>query len=250
MGNAKGFDGWSGSRLVNPVTGVPVRSARLLAEEASLDAMRAAASVPMICGDDIAPSPARGAFRVFEPLKMVPGSVVRQTTDGHRGRHAIARADVFDTMEQTALAAHMRRHPKAPFVPPFSPGQVQAARHYRDLVERHAGGGTRCSSLEAGRGGDGNGGGFMDTWLTESREIAGLQRRAVAGAPTLVLSPARHQDRDNARRAIRLPELLVAVCLHELTLSAVLKRFGWQPRGAHVRSLREALAEALERMRG
>ncbi len=131
--------------------------ARLQSEAARLAAIKARGNVPEICGDAIPEAPARGAFRVFEPEGLYPDGQggFEAKHAGYRGRSAIQRADVFDIM-----AAKAARHKKPS---PLSPGQVAIGRHYRDLVERHACAGLKCSSIEASRSsGSGRGGDFID----------------------------------------------------------------------------------------
>ncbi|WP_297340750.1 hypothetical protein [Pseudophaeobacter sp.] len=119
----------------------PDGAARLEAEEIRLAGIKARSALPEICGDAIAEAPARGAFRVFEPQALYRdgegGFAVKHA--GYRGRSAIQRADVFDVM-----AAKAARHNKPS---PLTPGQVAIGRHYRDLVERHACAGLKCSSI-------------------------------------------------------------------------------------------------------
>lgn len=227
--------------------------ARLRAEAERMDALRVGAAVPAVCGEDIAPSVARGAFRVFEPVEMVPGSAFRHRSAGYRGRHALACADVFDRIEASARRWHARRGLDAPFAPPFSPGQVAVARRYRALVEHQAGGGVRGSlaSLDPVGGGDGRGGGFLDAWVAGGQELRGLRKRMLAGAGLVVLSPARQRGRDNARRAVMLPQLVDQVCLQDRDLSDVLRAHGWAAgKTLHLRALRDALRGALDRMQG
>lgn len=227
--------------------------ARMQAEADRLRAMHAGAAVPSVCGDDIAPAVARGSFRVFEPVEMVPGSAFRDRSAGWRGRSAIVCEDVFDRIDAAARRWHARRRNSGPFDPPFTPGQVSVARFYRALAELQASGAIRGSfaMLDPVSGGDGRGGGFLDAWVSGSEELRGLRKRMLAGAEMIVLSPARQQGRDNARRAIMLPRLVDHVCLHDIDLSDVLRRHGWAPgKTLHLRALRDALRGALDRMQG
>ena len=83
-----------------------------LSEAARLDLIRDQGTVPDICGPDIPIAPARGAYRVFRPVELVPGSAGTARPAGYQGRGedrpraAIIRADVFDEMAEAA-----RKHP-------------------------------------------------------------------------------------------------------------------------------------------
>ena len=221
----------------------PDGAARLEAEEIRLAGIKARSAVPEICGDAIADAPARGAFRVFEPQALYPdgegGFAVKHA--GYRGRSAIQRADVFDVM-----AAKAARHNKPS---PLSPGQVAIGRHYRDLVERHACAGLKCSSIEALRsGGGGRGGDFMDAVLRDREEIDRLRRRIGTGS-ALVVRRIRPSKR-GSRTSIFDRRLVDMVCLEDRPLSDVLKAHGWSVYGDTSTAIAKALGQALERMRG
>ena len=221
----------------------PDGAARLEAEEIRLAGIKARSAVPEICGDAIAEAPARGAFRVFEPQALYPdgegGFAVKHA--GYRGRSAIQRADVFDVM-----AAKAARHNKPS---PLSPGQVAIGRHYRDLVERHACAGLKCSSIEALRsGGGGRGGDFMDAVLRDREEIDRLRRRIGTGS-ALVVRRIRPSKR-GSRTSIFDRRLVDMVCLEDRPLSDVLKAHGWSVYGDTSTAMTKALGRALESMRG
>lgn len=184
-------------------------------------------------------APARGAMRL---------ELVRETVNGltkrNQGRR-MEQADVFDVM----IAQARRRHgdSDAPFVAPFSPGQVYMARHYRDLTERYEAGGVKCSSLEAGREG-GEGGGFMDAYLADGRMLEALHRRIGMGE-AMVVRRIRPSKR-GTKTGITDRRLVDMVCLGGLTFDQVLARHGWAPKGEHRIALRAALCGALDRMQG
>ena len=77
----------------------------------------------------------------------------------YRVRSAMQRADVFDVMMAKAASNGKPA--------PFTRAQVAAGRYYRDLVERHACAGIRCSSVEALRSGGGDSGSFIDAVLRD-----------------------------------------------------------------------------------
>lgn len=212
---------------------------------------RARPAVPDAVAPGIAPSVARGAFALFTPREMVPGSTERQRDAGYMGRKAIRREDVFDRMEDHARRAHARARGRPEgFVPPFDAGQVAIARHYRDLVERHEAGGMRCASLETLRGTSGSASGeFIDAFVHEGRAIARL-RGAVGKGAVLVRQRKRKGDRALAAKGeITALALVDHVCLRDRTPSEVLEAYGFAQDAAKREALRAALGEALTRMR-
>lgn len=227
-----------------------------IAESARCEAIKAGAAVPDICGPEIPASPARGAFRVFRPVEIVPGSRGTARSSGYQGpgelrpRAAIARADVFDAMRNDAL----RRHEAAgadpdEFIPPFTPGQEQVGRDYRDLTERHEAGGIKCASLEAiGRGG--GQGEFIDAFIAEGMRLAWMINRIGTGT-AMEVRRIRPSKRGGKARGVILNRTLVdMVCLGDRSLSDVLKVHGWAAKGDTREALRRALASILDSMRG
>ncbi|OIQ39727.1 MAG: hypothetical protein BM560_14550 [Roseobacter sp. MedPE-SWde] len=218
-------------------------AARLEAEAIRLTEVKARCALPEICGDAIPQAPARGAFRVFEPQGLYPDGEggFEAKHAGYRGRSAIQRADVFDIM-----AAKAARHKKPS---PLSAGQVAIGRHYRDLVERHACAGLKCSSIEAIRSsGGGRGGDFMDAVLRDREEIERLRRRIGTGS-AMVVRRIRPSKR-GSRTSIFDRRLVDMLCLEDRPLSDVLKAHGWSVYGATSQAIAQALGQSLERMRG
>ncbi len=172
-----------------------------------------------ICGDAIPAAPARGPVRVFQPMSLYPDGDENWTAQpsGYRGRSALQRADVFDVM-----AAKSRSSGKPS---PFTRAQVTAGRAYRDLVERHACAGLRCSSIEGVRSGAGGGGSFIDAVLRDRADIARLHRRIGSGI-SLVVRKIRPSAR-GSRVNITDRRLVDMVCLEDKPLSAVLPAHGW-----------------------
>lgn len=251
---SNGFDKVGSERLVADHNAR--MAAKMAAEAARIAEVVSRGAVPDVCGPDIPEAPARGAFQVFRPMTIVPGSAGTAVPAGYRApgegrfRAAIRRADVFDRMERDARIAHDQAGAAVPFVAPFSPAQVQVARDYRDLTERHAAGGMRCASLEAGRGGGGSGGEFIDAYVDEGLRLAALQRRIGAGAAISVrrIRPGRRGS--HARGIITDRALVDAVCLRDKSLGQVLRAHGWAVKGDLRAALRVALAQALDRMIG
>lgn len=210
--------------------------------------VKARGDVPEACGPEIPEAPARGAFRLVQLKRLYPdGADGYQIKDaGHLGRAAICNADVFDRMAASAARA---RKPV-----PLSPGQISMGRHYRDLVERHACAGLKCSSVEAARSsGSGQGGDFMDALLRDREEIDHLRRRIGAGV-AMEVRRVRPSQR-GVRASIPDRRLVDMVCLEDSSLSEVLAKSGWvaegtAAQGKHIRVLCEALCSALDRMIG
>lgn len=251
---SNGFDKVGSARLVADHNAR--MAAKMAAEAGRIAEVVARGIVPDACGPDIPAAPARGAFQVFRPMTIVPGSAGTAVPAGYRApgegafRAAIRRADVFDMMERDARLAHERAGADTPFVAPFTPAQVQMGRDYRDLTERHAAGGVRCASLEAGRGGGGSGGEFIDAYVDEGLRLAALHRRIGAGAAISVrrIRPGR---RGSHARGIILDRALVdMVCLCDKRLGQVLRKHGWEPDRKLRDALALALAAALDRMLG
>ncbi|MDE4272968.1 hypothetical protein PXK58_00840 [Phaeobacter gallaeciensis] len=221
----------------------PSGVARLQEEAERIAAIKARGAVPVQCGDAIPDAPARGAFRVFTPMQLCPvGSEGYEAQPaGYRGRSAIRNADVFDVM---AAKAASKGKP-----PPFSPGQVSMARHYRDLVERHQCAGLRCSSVEALRsGGDGQGGGFMDAVLRDRDEIDRLRRRVGTGC-AIEVRRVRPSKR-GSRVSITNRRLVDMVCIEDRSLRDVLQFHGWSVYGETIKAVRVALGGVLDAMAG
>lgn len=226
-----------------------------LAEQARFDAMKAAAAVPGICGPDIPAAPARGAFRTFRPVEMVPGSNGTARPAGYRApgeaqsRAAIVRADIFDAMREDARRRHQAKGGSAgPFVPPFTVGQEQIARDYRDLTERHAAGGMKCASLEVRKGG--GQGEFIDAYVAEGDMLKVMIARIGTGA-ALSVRRLRPIKRGARARGIILDRILVdMVCLGQLSLTQVLEAHGWVSKGETREALRRGLRDCLDRMQG
>lgn len=217
------------------------RAARAEEEAARIEAVKARGQVPSICGDEIPEAPARGPFKVFQPVSLYPTGEdeFQAAPSGYRGRSAMRCADTFDVM---AASAARRKRPA-----PFTPGQVAMGRHYRDLVERHACAGLQCSSIEAVRsGGSGQGGAFMDAVLRDREEIGRLRRQIGDGAAMLIrrVRPSKR----GTRTTIMTRRLVDMICLEDKTATDVLRSHGWSVCGANVSTVQRVLADVLDRM--
>ncbi len=216
-------------------------AARLEAEAKRVASVKARGRLPKKCGGEIPNAPARGAFRVFQPTMLYPDgneSYVAKPA-GYRGRSAIQRADVFDRMAASAARS------KKPM--PLSYAQVATGRYYRDLVERHACAGLKCSSIEAIRSsGSGRGGDFMDAVLRDREQIERLRRRI--GTETAMVVRRIRPSKRGSRVSISDRRLVDMVCLEDRALSGVLKAHGWSVSGETSGAVAKALASALERM--
>lgn len=232
------------------------KAARAASEAARIEKVKARGAVPDVCGTDIPLAPARGPLIPFTPMRLVPGQVGVAEKTGHwekgeADRRKGARiADVFDRIEAEARRAHKAKGDKAGrFVPPLTPAQVQIGRDYRDMVERRDAGGMKCVSLETGghvQGG--TGGGFIEAFMSEGRQIEAMRRRIGPGA-ALAIRRIRPSNR-GSRTAIADRALVDDICLRDMDPSAVLRRYGWAVKGETREALRRALADALDRMIG
>lgn len=214
-------------------------SARLAAEAGRVAAIKAHAAPPLAMRE--APvAPARGPQQLV-PNFTVTGGGLRRLQGAHwRGLSPLAAA-----VAQARLR-HETRGGDAPFVPPYSPGQVAMAELYAALVEWRDGSAMKCSSLEAGREGGGSGH-FIDTFIDRGAQLAELQARIGDG---VAMDVRRHMDRGNTRARITVRAAVDMVCLAGLDLTEVLRRFGWEPDGKNRKVLRTAICDALDRMQG
>lgn len=227
--------------------GPPAGVARLRNEQERFEALIARAVPAEGCGPEIPIAPARGPSRSVTPHVMMPdpqdktGWKTEET--GWRGFKAAQAIDIFD---QLALKAAKRKQE-----PPFTKGQVNAARLYRDLVERHSAGGMKLASLE-GRvaSGSGKGGDFMDAFLSEGEAIRRMQR-AIGNGVAMQVRRVRPSTRGGqSARNIRDRDLVDAICLQGKSLRRVLEVHGWSTDGKNVQRLIRALALILDRMQG
>lgn len=226
---------------------------RAAAERARLDAILSRATPVEGCGPAIPVAPARGPQVAFMPHVVMPDekaeSGYKVERIGWRGFSAARAADIFDVLER--IAAKRKDKDGNPGRSPFSKGQVNVARLYRDLVERHDAGGMRCASLEARRGSGPSGGGeFMDAFIAEGEQIALMRRRIGAGV-AMAVRRVRPSKRGGPDAKPILDRVLVdAICLEGCSFRAVLERHGWSLDGKNVKRLIAALASILDRMQG
>jgi len=250
------------SRKTQVTTARPID---VIEQDASLSALdrlaevRAMGHVPDAVGPDVPIAPARGPVRMFEGRGMVRtegGGLARMRT-GHMGRKTLTRADSFDVIEAKARAAHARAMQRAEaqgkpvpvYQEPFNAGQVAMGRFYRDLVEKHACAGVKCSSIEGRTGGSsGSGSDFMDAVLRDRDRIDQLRARIGSGSALVV-----RRNRPSARGSrvgIMDRRLVDIVCLEDGTLSDVLERHGWAKNARLIGDLQVALRAVLDRMMG
>lgn len=199
--------------------------------------VKAAGKVPRVCGPEVIEAPARGPIRLVVPkvVRVTDGGEVERIPVSHEGRKVAKVCDVFDLME-----ARTRRKL-------FSDVQIDVGRRYASLVERHAKGATKCSSLEASGGGSGSGE-FMDAFLAEGQEIAAMRQAAAydRDGREIVAFEVR---RGSKVRRIMAGDLVERVCVGQQSLSAVLRSHGWAKTGRDVDALAQALGAALDRMK-
>lgn len=213
---------------------------RMQAEALRVRAMLAEALPPP--GMRAAPvAPARGPQQLV-PNFSVTGGGMRRVEGAHwQGLSPLAAA-----VAQARLR-HEARCPDAAFVPPYGPGQIAVAEDYAALVEWRAGSALRCASLEGGRSGGGGAGLYIDSFIDQGKWLSELHRRIGDG---VAMSPRRHMDRGNGRRAITVRVAVDLLCLQGVAVKAILRRFGWTADMKDQRALRSAICGALDRMQG
>lgn len=192
-------------------------------------------------------APARGPMRLVPEYELSKGGIPKLVSQHWRG------LDQLSVMCRQARARYDRDPPRnakgepLPFVAPFTPGQIAMAQHYQALVERHDAAGMRGASVEvraAVTPGGGQGGGFIEAYLSEGREIDMIRRRIGDG---LALEVQRGKGK---RSSITVRRLVDMVVLGDADLTAVLRAHGWAKDAVVLRRLRDALAEALDHMQG
>lgn len=189
------------------------------------------------------------------PAPMMVEKVWRVATTGMRHLEGVRLRDMtqIDVMNAQALQRHEAKNAgRAPedrtaFVPPFTTGQAQTARAYRDLVEWREGSGIRGSDLVGRTGGAGGAGLYIDSFIDHGLWLDTLRNRI---GDVVVMDVRRHMDRGNARRRIMARDVVDMAVLAGLDLSAILTRHGWTPDGKHRKALRAGLCAALDRMAG
>ncbi|MFB9223264.1 hypothetical protein [Paracoccus cavernae] len=222
-------------------------AARALDERTRLDAVLARATPIEGCGPLIPIAPARGPQVVVTPRRMVPDendkTGWRSEETGWRGFKAVRVADVFDDLARRAAARGEAG--------PFTGRQVDVARLYRTLVERHDAGGVRCIGLETRVGGGASGGGeFIDAFIDAGRQIERFRQRIGSGI-AMSVRRVRPSARGGATAGLILDRVLVdAICLQDKSFRRVLEDHGWAYKGAHAQVLINALGLSLNRMAG
>ena len=182
-------------------------------------------------------APARGPMQLVQGFDLAPGGTRRRAS-----AHWRAACALVVMVEQ----ARQRHDAERPFVPPFTAAHLATAAAYRALTEWRDGSGIKCASIEAGRACAGDESDFLQRNLDRGRELDKVHRAIGAG---VAMSPRRHMDRDNARHAISDRAVVDMVVLAGRDLSAVLRAYGWQPKGEHRKLIRAALCGSLDRMR-
>lgn len=240
--------------IPNVIRDVDAGGKRLVAERRRLAKLIRRAMPAEGCGPAIPVAPARGPQKSVTPRVVLPdeksetGYKVEET--GWAGFRASQAMDIFDDLERRA--AQIRdRDGRVVGRSPFTKGQVNVARLYRDLVERHEAGGMKLASLE-GRAASGSSPGrdFMDAFIAEGLAIERL-RAAIGDGVAMAVRRVRPTARGGAgARVIRDRDLVDAICLHGRSFRDVLERHGWEYNGQRAAMVAKALAAALDRMQG
>lgn len=189
---------------------------------------------------EIPVAPGRGPMHRVPNYMLLPGGSRAQ-----QGAHW-RRMDQLSIMCRHAWERHRAKcGADVPFIAPFSLGQISMGQHYQGLIERHDAAGMKCASIEgrAAASSGGNGGGFIEAYLSEGYEIEALRRKIGDGIALPV-------KRGTGRRPISDRALVDAVCLAGKDLTTVLRNHGWA-NDARIRDkLRHALSQVLDRMIG
>lgn len=249
---AKGFD------RMAPVRVKPeIAEERRAGEGERLAAMLRAAMPPAAMR--AAPvAPARGTMRLVENWEVAVGGT-RRLDGAHWAAPSALDVENVLAREKRAEGAIDRAEDKAgrPLtdadveavlrraVDLFTPGQVAIADRYRALVEWRDGSAIKCASLEAGRGG--GSGDYLTAYMDAGDELAKMVR---AIGDDVCLSPRRHMDRGNGRGPVTVRQAVDGVVLRGLTISALLKHYGWVAKGETRKVVRTAISGALDRMQG
>lgn len=245
---------------------------RLAASDAACREILDRATPPERCSSAIPVAPARQTVIAEVPRKAVmteAGPRVMRDDEGFGDRARLG--DAFDVMEDQARRRHKgvvaqawrahlercseavatgRREPnwrEPRYLPPFTSGQIAAARDYATLTERCLSSGLKCSSLEAQRASGSGGGDREVAVLRDMSRLRAFHRRIGDG---LAKEVRRIRPGGVKRSAIRARTLVDQVCLGGLSLTEVLQAHGWAVDAKSVDALREALRSALDRMQG
>lgn len=220
-----------------------LRADSRLSEAARIAEVKAQGFVPLECGPEIPAAPARGRVGVFEATALYPKgeSDFEMKPAGYMGRKTLQIADVFDVMNAQAARRKVDQ--------PFNPSQIAMARFYRNLVEKHAVAGVRCSSLESIGGGSGGGGGEYIDAVLRDRDRIELIRGRIGDRSAMVVRRIRPSKR-GSRVSIFDRMLVDSVCLKDQTIGQVLRAHGWSVQGRPIKALLVALADSLDRMMG
>jgi hypothetical protein len=204
------------------------------------------AQVPVYCDrEQIVAAPARGPVLLFHPRETVitdAGNVVTKKV----GRFAAMM--VQDAFLKAELQAVQRKQPA-----PYTPGQIDVGREYRDLFDRCASSGLKLSQIGGTGGGGGGAGGVSEAMLADMQQLRRLQRRIGTGTAMAVrrVRPSRRGGTvERPARNITDQRLVHLFCVDGETLSGVLTAHGWSDRGQSKTILHRALCAALDRMRG
>jgi hypothetical protein len=244
---------------------------RLKAEAEGITHLKAQAMPPADCGSDIIAAPGRGPMMRFRPrrVEMTP-SGPRSRHDGYQMRSGARIADAFDLMTLNCHRAYERQcaiaRSQGKAIPayraPFTVGQVEIGREYAALAERCSAAGVKCASLEALRQASSGGGDREEAILADFQRLRYFERRIGDGLAKAVrrIRPGRPTTKEEAaakrvtvsrqRRAIFDQALVDGVCIGGMSLTDVLKAYGWGVDQKAREALRQSLCAALDRMQG
>ncbi|MBU2868964.1 hypothetical protein [Pacificibacter marinus] len=229
-------------------------TARLRAEADRVAKIKAAGAAPAQCGPEVPNAPARGAVRISDPKELVPGTTDKYQHAGWQKRSVLHRCDVFDKMHGQALKAHAKvkaKNKDAVFTEPFNAGQVSIARHYAALNEGLQSGDMRGTSYGERVSGGGDGTDAVVLRLAARQEFEALERKVGRGVamPMRKVRPSK-RGAGGVSKMITDLDAVRAVCLLGLSLSEILRKYGWTVSSRNSAALRAALRAALDRMQG
>lgn len=183
-------------------------------------------------------APARGTMHLAAEYMVTKGGMRQQISS-----HWLT-CDGLMKMIGRAMQRHRDTGMTKPFVAPFTGPHLTVAGQYRSLTEWRAGSALKCASIEAGRGGGGDGPeGYMVRYMKRG---AALDEMHDAIGHAIVLRVRRGVP--DGRRSISARALVDSVVLFDGDLTDVLRRFGWAKDSANRNHLRAALVAALDRM--
>jgi len=221
---------------------------RLKVARTAMDRVMDNGRAPDGCGPEIiAIAPARGVAVAFVPSRIVNvGSNGTAVIDrGYKGRKALQVADIFHQINAAITKAGAKE--------PFTDRQINAARAYAELTERHQASGLKCSSaFRDDSAGGGCGGRDVLERMLAMRQKLDQCHRAIGSGIAKEIRRQRPSQRAGGGVVIKQPifdrDLVDMVCVQGKSLRGALDARGWGPDRKNINALYRALWAALERL--